>query len=1172
MNYFYKITLSLFIFIPLALGAQNRQKISTESFKAISDSVTIYMKTAPTASIGGRITVDTVYLYPKKRIEIHLSQNLAAYPIRDNDVETIYGIATRLLPSEYQKVDLKLFSCSTLLEDLSSAFYSGRKLKYTSDKSSYSAKKPSGTWVKNTSKPYEIEKGLQGRHIALWQSHGFYYEQKLLRWEWQRARIFQTVEDLYTQSYVLPFLVPMLENAGAFVALPRERDPQKIEVIIDNDSTTPFPSYTETSSSKEGWQTTSLPGFANPKASYETGENPFRMGSARQIEQVASSKEESTIFWSASIPTSGEYAVYISYQSLPNSSESVEYNVIHNGGETSFTVNQKMGGGTWVYLGDFSFSKNSPTQGVLLTNRTPEGSKHHSGRIVTADAVKIGGGMGNIARTLGTAPTQNKPSATAQNLLSEYLSSNNLGANHDESKNTQAPTKKVRKAQTEPEAPFIPYSEISGYPRITEGARYWLQWAGFADTVYTPNKNMNDYNDDYMSRGRWVNVLSGGSRVNPKQEGFNVPLDLAMGFHTDAGTTINDSIIGTLAIYTQFSEGRSTYPTGERRILARELTDLIQTQIVDDIRATYEPKWVRRLLWDRSYSESRSPEIPSILLELLSHQNFADMRYGLDPAFRFTVSRAIYKGMLKFLSVRYDFDYIVQPLPPRAFSVTLDKSSQNSVTLSWEPVLDPLEPTAKAEKFIVFTRISDPAAPDKGGFDNGTIIEGTTCTLPVEAGKIYSYKVAALNEGGVSFPSEILSAGFSKEGTASTPTVLVINAFDRISAPASFATRDSSRGGFLNSLDAGVPYLRDYSFIGGQHEFRRHVPWMDDDAPGFGASYANYETKIIAGNTFDYPLKHGIAILAAGYNFVSTSRDAITSGAVSMKEYPIADIILGKQVKTMVGRQGASEIKFEAFPIAFQKAISDYTSGGGNIILSGSYIASDIWDRIYEDKAPVTENTNVKSVMSEMLSLSRQLDNSLKSLDDSSLEALRLNDSLGFSYYQSDPATLSNIRAKLLKSKAYIDSTRASLNSSIADIDRFESGIDHNDRSRDFAMNVLKYRWMTHYASATGEVKAAQNPYSIGYTDSLASARYSFFNTPNEFSYCVESPDGINPVGPNTWTIFRYADNNISAGVAYRGTTYRSIALGFPIESLHTQEQINTLLADLLRFFSHCGR
>lgn len=53
---------------------------------------------------------------------------------------------------------------------------------------------------------YLPTKGLLNRHIALWQSHGYYFEQSLNRWEWQRARIFETVEDLYTQSFVM--LIP----------------------------------------------------------------------------------------------------------------------------------------------------------------------------------------------------------------------------------------------------------------------------------------------------------------------------------------------------------------------------------------------------------------------------------------------------------------------------------------------------------------------------------------------------------------------------------------------------------------------------------------------------------------------------------------------------------------------------------------------------------------------------------------------------------------------------------------------------------------------------------------------------------------------------------------------------------------------------------------------------
>ena len=49
-------------------------------------------------------------------------------------------------------------------------------------------------------------------------------------------RLFCTTEDLFTQSFVLPYVIPMLENAGAVVYTPRERDTQKNEIIVDNDT------------------------------------------------------------------------------------------------------------------------------------------------------------------------------------------------------------------------------------------------------------------------------------------------------------------------------------------------------------------------------------------------------------------------------------------------------------------------------------------------------------------------------------------------------------------------------------------------------------------------------------------------------------------------------------------------------------------------------------------------------------------------------------------------------------------------------------------------------------------------------------------------------------------------------------------------------------------------
>lgn len=89
-------------------------------------------------------------------------------------------------------------------------------------------------WVFNTSHPYFITEGLQNRHLSVWASHGRYYDNEKHTWKWQRPNLFCTTEDLFTQTIVIPYLIPMLQNAGAIVFTPRERDWQKHEVIVDN--------------------------------------------------------------------------------------------------------------------------------------------------------------------------------------------------------------------------------------------------------------------------------------------------------------------------------------------------------------------------------------------------------------------------------------------------------------------------------------------------------------------------------------------------------------------------------------------------------------------------------------------------------------------------------------------------------------------------------------------------------------------------------------------------------------------------------------------------------------------------------------------------------------------------------------------------------------------------
>lgn len=729
-------------------------------------------------------------------------------------------------------------------------------------------------WVSALEKP-KAPMGLDGTTIALWQSHGWYFEPTLNRWEWQRARIFETVEDLYTQSYVMPFLMPMLQNAGAYVASPRERDVRTQEIIIDGDIS--GSGYSEDNGQKK-WADSSMPGFAYSGELLTEGVNPFKQGKARKAETVTDADKASVAQWTTSIPEAGDYAVYVSYQTLPNASSDALYTINAANGEHHFKVNQQMGGGTWVYLGHFPFEKGKSRKPIVeLSNLSSQ-----TGGAVSADAVKIGGGMGNVARIVKNGDKR------------------------------------------------IDYSYVnSGYPRFTEAARYFLQWAGAPDSVYTPTENENDYNDDYRSRPLWVNWLTGGSSMLPKQKGLNVPVDLAFAFHSDAGTTPDDSIIGTLGIYC--TDKKAKYANGTPRLAALDLTDRIMTNVTRDVRAQFEPKWTRRDMRDKGYAEARIPEVPTMLLELLSHQNFADMKYGLDPAFRFAVSRSIYKGMLQYIASRDGREYVVQPLPVNAFGIT---GKNGSYRLSWKATADELEPTATPTYYIVEERVGDGvgfapiAQTDKPYYD-----------VKVSDQDIHSYRIIAANDGGVSFPSEVLALC----DMPNKPQVMIVNGFTRVSAPDWFDAGEIA--GFCSSRDHGVPYLTDISFVGEQIEFDRSLPWVDDDAPGFGTSRGNYETKVIAGNTFDYPYLHGQAIAEAGYGFISASVDAFIEMAPA--DCPkILDLIMGKQKEIQRGT-GSYGTHYKTFTAPLQQQLQAYTASGGSLLVSGSYIATDLWNNPY---------------------------------------------------------------------------------------------------------------------------------------------------------------------------------------------------------------------------------
>ena len=839
----------------LDLSAQSQQKVVEKRLRT-------YFRTYESEEVEmNNCKLLRCQLNPKKRtLTIHANANFAYQPFRPETTKKIYDDLRRVLPGPVNYYDITLLVGDKSIDDLIPNIY--RKEKDATrlwGKVNYTGE----PWVSNASRPYFISEGLQDRRLALTPSHGRYFKNDEMRWKWQRPSLYCTREDLLTQSIVMPFLTPMLENAGAVVFSARERDRQPYDIIIDNDATDHDGGlYIEESHRKARWKSSAV-GFAVPQDLLSHGENPFCEGTSRIINTANHERAtEGAALWIPRIPERGAYAVYTSYQSYPSSIPDAEYLVVHAGGTTRIKVNQQMGGGTWVYLGTFEFDGGQrDDQMVILTNRS-----QHTG-VVSADAVRFGGGSAIINRGSGDTIC------------------------------------------------------TSRLPRYYEGARYYAQWAGFPVERYANYDGAKDYAEDINSRSLVTNYLLGGSAYCPDSVGMRVPIELAFGLHTDAGIREDDSTVGTLGIYTTDYNNSLLGNGALSRHTSRDLTDIVQTYLKNDIDSL-----VRRAMWNKNYSESRLPDVPSCIIELLSHQNFADMRYAHDPHFKFIASRAIYKGILHYTAAMHGVKHTVQPLPVHAFAINLVGSDK--VRLSWRPTIDKSESSAMPEGYVLYTRIDD------RGWDNGQRVNTTSCDITLEVGHMYSFKVAAINRGGESFPSEVLAAHIASE---SKGKVLVVNGFQRVDGPAVVNTTE--RAGFDLLADPGVPYIGTTAYSGLQYEFSREMTGHPDEALQMGASGEELDATYMAGNTMDYAAVHGVSIKNAGYTFVSCSRQAFEEGTINPQAFDVVDVFMGLQRHTDYSLMEHPD--YLGITPAMYALLNHYAKQGGALLISGSYLGEE---------------------------------------------------------------------------------------------------------------------------------------------------------------------------------------------------------------------------------------
>ena len=802
-------------------------------------------------------------------INVYMDDDLAKEEFTEKSIRKIYKQTTKgvrkALPKEYRHYEVRIYVRGVPIESLLETVEDQAQQQH--EEQDVAAVKQNRKhrggwwgniyydgmpWTCNVSKPVQPTAALSSKHISLWQSHGRYYDLTKGFWKWQRPLIFGTTEDLFTQTIVVPYLIPMLENAGAIVFTPRERDWQTEEVIVDNDGG----GYYERNG-KTSWGKAPVSGFALPEGDIPDNYNPFEQGTVRQIEADRGNTAGHAVY-QPSFRKTGRYAVYVSYATVEGSVDDALYSVVHQGIRTNFRVNQKMGGGTWVYLGSFTFDAGcSELNCVILSTRSEKKG------IVTTDAVRFGGGMGNIIRG-GTT---------------------------------------------------------SGMPRCLEGARYYAQWAGAPYKIYGGYGGDDDYKDDINVRSLMTNWLCKGSPYNPVTEemnisadtehkniGLGVPIDMALAIHSDAGYNPDmKSIHGSLAISTtDFNGGKLN--AGPTRQHSTDLAKALLDDSKRDLTRLYGD-WTWRYLWDRNYSETRLPAVPSAIFETLSHQSFPDMRLAQDPDFKFNLARSIYKTILRFEAQAHGEKAIVQPLAPRGFHIMMTKDGK--ATLAWMPQKDELESSATPSSYNVYMSMGTM------GYDNGTNTNQTFHSVQLARDLLYRFRITAVNAGGESFPTEELCVVWHGE---EAPTVLIVNGFQRLSSPA-IVTTDSIGGRTFDLMeDPGLTY-------------GMTAGWAGQDGSMAG--------HFVAGNSFNYVAEHARAIMSTNrYNIVSTTKAIVEWDGYNLSDYDVVDLILGNE-----RNDGHSLKPYKTFSAAMKKKLLDYQRGKrGSLLVSGSYVGQDMQD------------------------------------------------------------------------------------------------------------------------------------------------------------------------------------------------------------------------------------
>jgi hypothetical protein len=419
----------------------------------------------------------------------------------------------------------------------------------------------------------------------------------------------------------------------------------------------------------------------------------------------------------------------------------------------------------------------------------------------------------------------------------------------------------------------------SGKPRFEEEARYHIQYSGAPSSLY--DASTSDESDGWSARprfGRWLRDAAAAYGVAAQDSVY-------ISSHTNA--------------YDGTAHGMDSYVyTGYENTWHDTLRNYVHDEMLNDCQKGYSSLFTNHGVGKRygNYGENSPSNVgnlmPIFLGEWLFHDNATDMSLYHDPKFRQTMARAIYQGVVKFWANRNSTPVYLLPEPPR--NLRIAQTGTTSVRIQWDQPLTDTQgvrgDAATGYRLYVGTHGRAFGAPI--AISGGATTQYDLTSLTPDTN--YFFYVTATNQGGESFPTEVLGARTSS--SAQAPKLLIINGFDKLD----IATRQA-------------------------------VPWSGDTL---------YRQRLAKMNTYDYIVEHANAVAAWGrpVAFDSCEDEAIELGYVSLSGYAAVIWIGGIQSEVST----TDPTNDTSITPAQQAKLADYLNAGGRLFISGSEIAWDL--------------------------------------------------------------------------------------------------------------------------------------------------------------------------------------------------------------------------------------